>query len=90
MRPGTKWTRIGNLVIFTVQITIPNATNGAVLATFSNIPTPLKDENFFTVSNSNNHRGLSLSNDKTLRANGDISLAGWLGGTCIYATNEFI
>ena len=87
---GTKWTRIGHLVVLYVQVSVPDASNGTAIVTFSNIPTPSKDQNYFTASNAGNHRGLMVSSDKTLRPIGDIASAGWLSGTCIYTTDELI
>jgi len=90
VRSQTKWTRIGHLVILIVQIDVPNANAGSVLVTFSDIPTPKANQNFFTASNVDTHRGFVLQIDKTLRPSGNINAGTWLGGTCVYTTDELI
>lgn len=81
---------MGRIVVLWVQITVPAVPDsGAILVKFTNIPAPIKTENYVTVSNASNVRSLYLGNDKTIRTSGILSSqAGWLGGMVVYFTND--
>ena len=87
---GASYIRIGHIVILSIQISLPSALNGSTLVTFSNLPTPLRSDTFFTVSNGDKSRCLDLSSEKILKSAGDITNIVWVSGTVIYATNELI
>ena len=87
---GVFYRRIGHIVILTIQITLPAATNGDILVTFNNIPTPLSNEHYFTVQNGDNSRALTLFKGKTVRACGNMTGGVWLSGIAVYVTNDFI
>ena len=82
------YVHIGYIVIVSMQITVPAATNGTTLVTFGNIPTPIRTENFVTMGNANQARNFVFSGGRVLKAAGSIDAGNWLAGTLIYTTND--
>ena len=84
------FTRIGHIVFLFIQLTIPDMSNGDMVARFTNIPEPNRNEIYFTSSNGVAARSFVLRSEKTINAAGNVTNGAWLSTTVVYPTNELI